>query len=100
MRNRLYFITVQKLAEILFWIPEDTIAELCRRGEIPSVKVGRTVLIPTISLRQKYGQLPIEFWREITEDLYRELDGPTSSRMRIDRRRDGKNPSTGEPVQR
>jgi len=98
MRNRLYFITYAKLAEMLTLIPIDTIEDLCRKGEITTVKFGRTVLIPTICLRQKYPQLPIEFWQEICEDIYRELDGTASYKMRLERRRNGKNPSTGEDV--
>ena len=98
MKHRLYFITYQKLAEIVHWISEDTIEDLVRRGEIPSIKMGRTVLIPTIELRKKYPQLSADFWEELTEDLYREWDGPTSARKRIERRRNGLSPTTGEPI--
>lgn len=95
MRNRLYFIPASLLSQILTWVTEDTIRDLCQKGEICSIKFGKAVLIPTICLRLKYPQLPIEFWEEITEDLYRELDGPTSARMRLERRREGRDPSTG-----
>lgn len=88
-------MTPKKLSEITT-VPEDTIRDMCSRGEILSIKFGKFVLIPTIQFRLKYPQLPVEFWEEIVEDLYRELDGVTSSSMRIARRKEGRNPHNGE----
>ena len=94
MRSRAYFVTPKKLSEYTT-IPEDTIRDMCSREELISIKFGKFVLIPTIQFRLKYPQLPIEFWEEIVEDTYRELDGVTSAEMRLERRREGRNPSNG-----
>lgn len=95
MRNRAYFVTAKKLSEITT-IPEDTIRDMCSREEIISIKFGKFVLIPTIQFRMRYPQLPLEFWEEVVEDVYRELDGATSAEMRIERRREGRNPHNGK----
>lgn len=94
MRNRGYLITPKQLS-MFTTIPEDTIRDMCSRKEILSIKFGKFVLIPTIQFRLKYPELPIEFWEEIVEDYYRELDGVSSSEMRLQRRREGRDPSTG-----
>lgn len=93
----MYFLDHVKLAEITNSTPRK-IKEMCERGELVYAKWGQDYLIPTAFLRRKFAHLPDYFWKEIVEDLYKEWDGPTSAKIRLERRDQGKDPSTGEPV--
>lgn len=95
--RRKYFVTPKELAGYLELDDEETICKMCARGELEAIKVGTQWRITTISLRKKYP-LSVEFWQEVVEDYYRGLDGEKSSRMRLERRREGKNPTTGESL--
>lgn len=94
--RRLYFLTHNELADITRSEPRK-VKEMCKRGELLYIKWGEDYLIPTAWLRKNFDQLPLYFWQEITEDLYRGLDGPKSCEMRLERRKNGKDPATGKP---
>lgn len=93
--RRKYFVTPKELAGYLELDDDETIRKMCERGELECIKVGTQWRITTIGLRKKWP-LSTEFWQEVTEDLYRGLNGETSCRMRLERRRKGLNPTTGE----
>lgn len=94
--RRKYFVTPKELSSYLELDDDgETIRKMCERGEFECIKVGNQWRITTIGLRKKWP-LSTEFWTEVTEDLYRGLNGETSCRMRLERRRKGINPTTGE----
>lgn len=97
MITRPYFVDHYKLALITGSEPRK-VKEMCKRGELLYIKWGDDYLIPTAWLRRNYSQLPLYFWQEIVEDWYKGWDGPTSAQKRLERRRDGKDPSTGDNV--
>ena len=96
---RMYFITPKELAAFLRLEDDETICKMCASGELEAIKVGTKWRITTIGLRKKWP-LSVEFWQEIVEDVYRELDhkGAESAMMRLERRRQGKDPTTGEKI--
>lgn len=59
---------------------------------------GTTHFVMLARVFWRFAHLPDYFWKEIVEDLYKEWDGPTSAKIRLERRDQGKDPSTGEPV--
>lgn len=97
---RPYFVTPKQLACYLSIDDVDMIRDMCAKGELgPCIKVRNHWRIPIVELRKKYP-ISVEFWQEVVEDYYRGLNGPESAKMRLERRKEGKNPSTGEKVQK
>lgn len=93
---RPYFITPKQLAAYLEIEDVDMIRDMCAKGEFGvCIKVRNKWRIPIIELRRKFP-ITVEFWQEVVEDYYRGLNGPESARMRLERRRQGRNPTTGE----
>lgn len=77
--RRLYFLTHNELADITRSEPRK-VKEMCKRGELLYIRWGEDYLIPTAWLRKNFDQLPLYFWQEITEDLYRGLMVPRAAR--------------------
>lgn len=96
---RMYFITPKELAAFLRLEDDETIRKMCESGELESIKVGTKWRITTIGLRKKWP-LSVDFWQEIVEDVYKDLahKGNDSANMRLERRRQGKDPTTGEKI--
>lgn len=98
--RRKYFVTPKQLSAFLELDDDgETVRKMCEQGEFEAIKVGTKWRITTIGLRRKWP-LSVEFWSEVVEDVYRDLDGkgPESARMRLERRRQGKDPTTGEKI--
>ena len=107
--ERKYFVSIKKIAAVLD-VAERTIRRWCEEGWCDAEQYGpnmspdgskkshRAWRIPTWSLRREHPNLPPGVWEEIIEDEYKHLDGFKSAKMRIQRRKEGRDPTTGDPI--
>lgn len=97
---RPYFLTPKELASYLRVDDVDMIRDMCAKGEFGNcIKVRQHWRIPIVEIRKKWP-LSLEFWQEVVEDYYRGLNGLESASMRLERRRNGKNPSNGVEIRK
>lgn len=109
--QRKYFVSIKKVASVLE-VDERTVREWCEEGWCNAEQYGpennrngkpkkhRPWRIPTWSLRKNHPHLPPGVWEEIVEDEYKHLDGLKSAQMRLQRRKEGRDPTTGERLLR
>lgn len=107
--QRKYFVSIKKVASVLE-VEERTVRDWCEEGwcdaeqygpkknKDGSTKKHRPWRIPTWSLRREHPHLPPGVWEEIVEDEYKNLDGYRSAKMRLRRRKEGLDPTTGEQM--
>lgn len=107
--ERKYFLSVKKVAAILD-LEVRTVRQWCEQGWCNAEQYGpernkdgskkkhRPWRIPTWSLRREHQHLPDGFWEEIVEDIYCHVDGLKAARARLKRRKEGRDPTTGEQI--